>query len=112
MRRVVPILVIVFAAVALAFWLKGNSGSPSSTPAPVTTEDRIPKLKKQFAKQEIESAQAVARYAPTIKTHIDDLDSPVADLLRQLPGVVHVEVGVVVKDSTGCGAGRIPNGWG
>lgn len=100
MRRVLPFLVIVIAAVALAFWLKGRSGSPTSSPAPVTTEDRIPKLKKQIAEQEEESAQAVAKYAPAIKTRIDDLDSPVVDLLRGLPGIVQVEVGVAVKKPT------------
>ena len=100
MRRVLPFLVIVIAAVALAFWLKGRSGSPTSSLAPVTTEDRIPKLKKQIAEQEDESAQAVAKYAPAIKTRIDDLDSPVVDLLRGLPGVVQVEVGVAAKKPT------------
>jgi|GEM_PF-1343031 len=100
MRRVVPLLVIVFGAVALAFWLKGNSGSPTSSPSPVTTEDRIPKLKKQIAGQEAESSEAVAKYAPTIKTRIDDLGLPVGDLLRGLPGVVQVEVGVAAKKPT------------
>lgn len=100
MRRVVPLLVIVFGAVALAFWLKGNSGSPTSPPFPITTEDRIPKLKKQIAEQEIESSEAVAKYTPTIKTRVDDLDAPVVDLLRQLPGVVQVEVGVASKKPT------------
>lgn len=100
MRRVLPFLVIVIAAVALAFWLKGRSGSHTSSPALVTTEDRIPKLKKQIAEQEEESAQAVAKYAPAIKTRIDDLDSPVVDLLWGLPGIVQVEVGVAVKKPT------------
>jgi len=100
MRRVVLLLLVVFGAVALAFWLKGDSGSAPSPPAPVTTEDRIPKLKQQIAEQEVESSQAVAKYAPTIKTRIDDLDSPVADLLRQLPGVVKVEVGTTAKKPT------------
>ncbi len=100
MRRAVPILVVVFVAVALTCWLKGRTGSPTSSPASVMTEDRIPKLKKQIAEQEVESAQAVAKYAPTKQTRIDDLDSPVADLLRELPGVVQVEVGVAVKKTT------------
>lgn len=91
---------IVFGAVALAFWLKGNSGSPTSSSVPVTTEDRILKLKKQIAEQEVESSEAVAKYAPTIKTRIDDLDSPVVQLLRGLPGGVQVEVGVEAKKPT------------
>jgi len=97
MRRVVLLLFVVFGAVALAFWLKGDSGSPTS---PVMTEDRIPKLKKQIAEQEVESVQADAEYAPTGKVRIDDLDSPVVNLLRQLPGVVKVEVGTTAKKPT------------
>src|SRR4051794_26741734 len=100
MRRVVPLLLIVFGAVALAFWLKGNSGSPTSSPSPVVTEDRIPKFKKQIAEQEVESAEAAAKYAPTIKARIDDFDSPLVELVRGLPGVVQVEVGVTAKKPT------------
>ncbi len=102
MRRAGPVLVIVCvaAAVALAFWLRGNSGSPSSPSTPVTTKDRIQKLKKQIAEQEAESTQAVADYAPASKVRIDDHNSSVADLLRQLPGVVHVEGGVAATKPT------------
>ena len=63
---------------------------------PASTEDRRHKLKELVARQEKESAQAVASYLPKNKTRVDDLDSPVADLLRQLPGVVEVEVAVEV----------------
>ncbi len=72
----------------------------TSPPAQATTEDRIPTLKQQIAEQEEESAQAVADYAPTTKAPIDNLNSPVVDLLRQLPGVVQVEVAVTVKEPT------------
>lgn len=98
MRRAIPILVVAFGIVALAFWLKGNSGSPTSSPTPATIENRIPKLKKQIAEQEVESAQAVAKYAPKSNARIDDLNSPVVDLLRNLPGVVQVEIGVTAKN--------------
>src|SRR5437868_868261 len=101
MRRAVPILVVVIGIIALAFfWPKGNSGSNTPPPdaAPATIENRIPKLKKQIAEQEVESAQALAKYIPTSKTRIDDLNSPVVDLLRQLPGVVRVDVGVAAKN--------------
>ncbi len=105
MRRVVPTLVVLFGIVALAVWLNGNTGPHTSPPDPVTMapiikEDRIPKLKKQIAEQEVESVQAVAKYVPTMKTMIDDLDSPVVELLRQLPGVVQVDVGVAAKKPT------------
>jgi hypothetical protein len=101
MRRAVPILVVVIGIVALAlFWPKGNSGSNTPPPAPATIENRIPKLKKQIAEQEIEAAKAVANYHPANKTRIDDLDAQVVDLLRQLPGVVHVEVAVAAAKPT------------
>jgi hypothetical protein len=100
MRRVLPFLMIVTAAVALAFCLRVRSGSPTSSPAPVTTEDRIPKLRKLIAEQEVESAQAVAKYAPTTNTQINNVGSPVIDLLRGLPSVVQVEVGVAPKNPT------------
>jgi hypothetical protein len=100
MRRAVPILVIVFTAAALTIWLKGNPGSPTSSPPSIPTVDRIPNLKKQIAEQDAESALAVAKYAPATKPRIDDLGSPVVELLRSLPGVVQVEVGVVAKNPT------------
>src|SRR5436305_8447615 len=98
MRRAVPILVVVGGIVALAFWPKGNTPLPDAAPA--TIENRIPKLKKQIAEQEVESAQAVAKYVPMTKARIDALGLPVVDLLRQLPGVIRVEVGVAVKKPT------------
>jgi hypothetical protein len=95
MRRAVPILVIVFVAVALLFWLKGNTGSPPVANVPI--KDRIPKLKKQVADQEAESELAVINYVPKVNFRIDDLGSPAVDLLRNLPGVVQVEAGVTSR---------------
>jgi hypothetical protein len=100
MRRAIPILVVVIGIVALAFWPKGNSGSNTPPLTPTTIENRVPKLKQQIAEREVESAQALAKYAPKSKTRIDDLGSPVADLLRQVPGVVQVEIGVAAKKPT------------
>ena len=98
MRRAGPVLVILCVGVALAFWLRGNVTGP--TPPSGPTEDRIPKLKQQIAEQEVESAKAVAGYAPASKVRIDDLGSPVADLLRRLPGVVQVDVSVAADKPT------------
>jgi len=67
---------------------------------PATTEDRRPKLKQLVAEQEKESVQSVANYLPSNKTRVDDLDSQVADLLRQLPGVVEIEVAVAAEKPT------------
>ncbi len=51
----------------------------------------LPFLQHQVAMQEEESAEAVANYVPKSSIQIDDLDSSIADLLRQLPGVAKVE---------------------
>lgn len=100
MRRAIPSLVVVVVITALAFWLKGNFGSntPPNDADSAKFGNRIPKLKKQIAEQEVESDQAVAKYLPITKTRIDDLDSPVVDLLRKLPGVVQVDVSVTAKN--------------
>ena len=66
-----------------------NAATP---PASSTPEDIISKLKRQITEQENESAQAVANYVPTINAKNDDLESPVVDVLRSLPGVAQVEV--------------------
>jgi hypothetical protein len=44
--------------------------------------------------QEERSAQAVAAYQPKTTARIDDLSTSVPDLLRQLPGMVQVEIAV------------------
>src|SRR4051794_34184642 len=98
MRRAGLPLVTLCVGVALALWLRGNVTAPSSPTGP--TEDRIPKLKEQITEQEVESAKAVAEYAPASKVRIDDLTSPVADLLKHLPGVTQVEVMVTAKKPT------------
>lgn len=98
MRRAGQVLVIVFVGVALALWLRGSATGPMSPSGP--TEDRIPKLKEQIAEQEVESAKEVAEYTLASKVRIDDIDSPVADLLWRLPGVVYVEVGVAAAKPT------------
>jgi hypothetical protein len=55
------------------------------------SEGELEALEQQVAKQETASAQAVAEYRPVIPGRIDDLESPAAEILRQLPGVVQVE---------------------
>lgn len=53
-----------------------------------------------MADQEAQSAQAVANYLPETKARIDDLTLSAVDLLRQLPCVVQVEVGVQAHKPT------------
>src|SRR5437016_6710909 len=99
MRRKGAVLagLVVLLAGAVFVYVNNQKTAPSH---PAQIEDRRPKLKQLVAEQEIESAQAVARYLPKNKTRIDDLDAQVVDLLRQLPGVVHVEVAVVAPKPT------------
>jgi hypothetical protein len=98
MRRAGLLLLTLCVGIALTLWLRGNVTAPSFPISP--TEDRISKLKEQIAEQEAESAQAVAGYTPKTQTRIDDLDSPVDDILRQLPGVTQVEVAVTAAKPT------------
>ena len=101
-RAVVPLVVLVGVIAIGVYYRLSNQHRQEPEQPPVTIENRIPKLKMLIAEQEKESAQAVVKYASTttIKTRIDDLDSPVVDLLRQLPGVVQVDVGVAAKKPT------------
>ena len=79
--------------------MSGNHQSSLPTPG-LKHKDRIPKLTKAVAEQEEESAQAVANYQPKTEARIDALDISVVDLLRQVPGVVQVEVGVRAEKPT------------
>ncbi len=99
MRRKGAVLsgLVVLLAGAVFLYVNNQKTAPSHA---AQIEDRRPKLKQLVAEQEIESAKAVANYLPKHKTRIDDLDAQVVDLLRQLPGVVHVEVAVAAAKPT------------
>jgi hypothetical protein len=99
-RAVVPLLVIVIGAVALAFWSRGKSGNPSPPDAPLVTEEPVPKIKDRSDDQDAELSHVVACYRPTTQARIDDSGTAVVDLLRGLPGVVRVEVGVRTDQPT------------
>jgi hypothetical protein len=99
MRRTRPLLFFVLACTVIAVRYAGKRAE--GPPAPVAKiVDRRPELLRVVADQEKESAQAVANYVPTNKTRIDDLDHPVVDMLRQLPGVLHVEISVPAQKPT------------
>jgi hypothetical protein len=96
-RTALPVLALLAGFVAL-LWMYGNH--QSSSPPSAKDEDRIPKLTKLVADQEEESAQAVKNYQPKSQARIDDLGNSVDDLLRRLPGVAQVEVGVRAEKPT------------
>ena len=95
-------MVIVIGAVALAFWLRGKSGSPSPPDAPLVTEEPVPKIKDHSDDEDAELSHVVANYRPTTQARLDDLHSSVSvvELLRGLPGVVRVDVGVKAEKPT------------
>ena len=99
MKRKGAVLAGLVALLTGAVFIYVNSPRPALSPA-AKIEDRVPKLKKLVAEQEAESAQAVAGYTPKTQTRIDDLDSPVDDILRHLPGVAQVEVAVTAAKPT------------
>jgi len=99
MKRATAIVVVaaLIGSATLAGWLVSR---PQSSPQPsIQSENRIPTLTALVANQETESAQAVANYRPKIQTRLADIEVPVLDSLRQLPGVVDV-VGVAAQKPT------------
>lgn len=92
-HRIVAIAILVgVPLVPLGIWLYlSNQPSP---PPPPKVETRIDKLKKIVADQEQESAKVFSDYRPTTRAQIDDLTASAEDIIRQLPGVAHVDVAV------------------
>jgi hypothetical protein len=88
-------MLIGLVATAVVLYVnRQNTTAPQANQVPVKTPDRRPILKQQLAEQERASALDLAEYHPTNKTQLADLGSPVVDLLRQLPGVIEVEISV------------------
>src|SRR5262245_23603232 len=72
---------------ALAGAAAGCSRGGDSQPA----EGRLSRLQAEVERQREASAKGLAGYAPKVRGRLDDLTTPAAHLLRQLPGVVEVE---------------------
>lgn len=98
MRRVVAAPVLVAGLIAVVVCLYANRQSP--LPLSPQVADRLPMLKKMVLEQEQESAQAVVTYRPKTTGRIEDLGTSAEKILRQLPGVVQVEVGVRAEKPT------------
>ena len=94
-------LMVAAIGVSLAVWFSGRAANPPLPSNVVATPDRIATPSISLADQEQESTHAVANYRPKIQAQIDDVDAPVVDLLRGLPGVVRAEVGVRAEQPTG-----------
>src|ERR1043165_3629274 len=88
-RNAVAVITIIGLVVFAGVYLFINRQQ-----SPAKIENRIPLLRKLVAEQQQESAQAVTKYLPKNEARINDLGISVAELLRQLPAVVPIEVGV------------------
>jgi hypothetical protein len=65
-----------------------------------TAEERIRQLEECVEQERQNSGKAVEAYVLKVKGRIDDLAAPAADILRQLPGVAHVEFLVAAPKPT------------
>jgi hypothetical protein len=94
-RNKVRLLLVAIAVIgAIAFWLAWK-GPGSGFLA--ETQRRIARLRAEVEEQRGAAERVVANYQPTSRGRIDDLQAPVEPLLRQLPGVVHVDTPVAVE---------------
>lgn len=79
----------VFALVACLVVVPWTASAPADT---TEINERIGLLKKEVHKQQKATAQATKAYVPKIRGQLDDPLAPVPGILRQLPGVVKVEI--------------------
>jgi hypothetical protein len=89
MRKRESIAVGIVLALAAGAWYwntwRRSESTLSSLRLPVNG------LRGRVEKERVASAEAVEKYRPTAAGRVDELGRPVADLLRQLPGVAEVK---------------------
>jgi hypothetical protein len=78
----------------LAFYLLFKNPPPPGG----SSENRLTMLRGTVEQQEKESAAAAASYAPKVTARLDDLTASAEFVLRQLPGVVQVDVAVPAQE--------------
>src|SRR5262245_39365523 len=86
-RTGVAVLGLTLLALRLKPW-----GRQLGELARAAVRGRIAELTALAERVELETEDAVRRYAPTSPVRIDDLSTPAAEWLRGLPGVQRVEV--------------------
>jgi hypothetical protein len=87
-KRGLTVALLSLAAAAGAwYWTSWRKSSALSA-----LRLRVAELRGRVEKERTASAEAVEKYRPQDTGRVDDLGRPVADLLRQLPGVAGVEV--------------------
>src|SRR5262249_54909097 len=87
-RGLVVILVLLALVAGVVWFLSWDRADP----LPSETPSWAVPLPTRVEQQHKATAEALAKYRPTVTGRIDDLGLSAADLLRQLPGVVSVEV--------------------
>jgi len=97
-RRIVVAVLVLAIGITVIFLRKPPTEQVSSPPA--SLPDRVPALRAAVAAQAKEAAQTVSSYRPFSNARIDDLQAPVNELLRGLPGVVEVEAKVRAENPT------------
>jgi hypothetical protein len=82
------------ALAVLAFYLLFKEPPPPGG----ISDNRLTRLRAMVERQEKESTEAATSYAPKVTARLDDLTASAESVLRQLPGVVQVEVAVQAQD--------------
>jgi hypothetical protein len=86
-RGLAGVLSLLAVAAGAWYWINWRKSSALSS-----LRLRVADLRARVEKERAVAAEAVEKYRPQDTGRVDDLGRPVADLLRQLPGVVGVEV--------------------
>lgn len=96
--KVMTALVLVGCAAALAVWWATSGRSPEPPIEEIGL--RIPELRRLVDEEQKRAVTVVGDYMRTTPGRIDDLSCSAEDILRQLPGVVEVEVQRLSKSPT------------
>lgn len=91
---------MMLGLLALAVLASHFLRTSTEQPANAKIKNRLPELRSLVEQQEKESAEAVAAFAPKSLSRLDDLTISAEAILRQLPGVVKVEVTVRAEKPT------------
>jgi hypothetical protein len=86
-RGLAWVLIGLTVAAGVWYWSGWRRSSALSS-----LRQRVAELRGRVEKERAAATEAVEKYQPQDKGRVDDLGRPVANLVRQLPGVVNVEV--------------------
>jgi hypothetical protein len=87
------LLGLVALAVLALYLLRTKPPAPGGI-----RENRLTSLRAMVEQLEKESAEAATSYAPKVTARLDDLNASAESVLRQLPGVIQVEVAVPAQE--------------